>query len=511
MALTSASVPAGTSSSVDSTDRAPAGCSCCGQVGNVNCDFRDEITLSDISLLIDHFFVTHCHLPNRDEANCDGDALGEITLGDLVALVDHVFISNGPLPYCPGAANTPPQTSVVAFEATRTFINGAASGYPITGVPIRWRAVDRVDHPYYPPPFECEYRVYGPYTDAQLAEVTDRFMVPVFELNDGTLYRYGEYPPARFVICDTIYLEGTRLISCDSVLVDTISGDNQFGTRETIFDVDNAQLAVDLVYGHIAARSGTSDNPWTQDSSTVLFDLLADRPDDTTRLLNFIFWARARDPLQGDLCDPTPVTAIIRLIDPKFERNVMVVEWTNTADENGPRKLDSVTAYWQTLVNYWSGRQAFEIPVPFDRARDYGRISAGFTGEKLLKAVMSHRILVLLQDGAVASNWAKVPSERRTVLSAIQAGASAWLAGRVPAGAAIAGSGPTETVFDTLSQRCFGAASYRFTGWLYYSMVFGERIEDFAGAAPTEDFRGPGVTVDSAALHARYRWDSGNI
>lgn len=506
--LASAAPYARSEQPVDASEYSPAGCYCVGRVGNVDCDYRDEVSLTDVSWLIDHFFISFCHLPNREEANCDGDPAGEITMNDLLILVDHLFISEAELPLCPGTFNSPPNAYLGAFEAGRMYINGTFGDNPAVGIPVRWSIDDRDDHPYYPPPYDCEYRVYGPYTDVDYATLVSRFFVPVFERDDGTVYRYGETPGAFFVVCDTIWSGGVREITCDTVLVDTVLSYSQYGVRDTLLDVDNPDFAQDPVFGHIAVASGTPDHPWTFDTSVVLYDLLANSPADTTRIFNFVFWLRARDADDASVYDPTPALVTMRVVDPQFERDVLVVEWTNSADENGPRKLDSVAAFWGELVDHWLEQEGQTRGQAFDRILDYGRLSSGFTGDKLLKAAMSHRVLVLLQDAAVAGNWARVAESRNLVLTAVQAGASAWLAARVPAGTFVAGSNPSVVAVDSITQASFGAASYRFTGWLQYAMINGARIEDFTGATPTEEFAGPPLAVDSAALHSYYRWSA---
>jgi hypothetical protein len=74
-------------------------CECVGMVGNVDCDPNDLVTMSDLTVLIDHLFITLSPLCNVDEANVD--MLGGITMGDLTVLIDHLFISLAPLPPCP--------------------------------------------------------------------------------------------------------------------------------------------------------------------------------------------------------------------------------------------------------------------------------------------------------------------------------------------------------------------------------------------------------------------------
>jgi hypothetical protein len=71
---------------------------CCGlytsdQTGNCNCSADGARTLSDISRLIDHVYISKDPLCCIQEGNTNGDIDGNITLADITRLIDHVFIS----------------------------------------------------------------------------------------------------------------------------------------------------------------------------------------------------------------------------------------------------------------------------------------------------------------------------------------------------------------------------------------------------------------------------------
>ena len=67
--------------------------SCCvGMRGNVDDDPNDEITVGDISRLVDYMFKGG-EIDCMEEANVDGDALGDINIGDLTTLVEYSFKS----------------------------------------------------------------------------------------------------------------------------------------------------------------------------------------------------------------------------------------------------------------------------------------------------------------------------------------------------------------------------------------------------------------------------------
>ncbi|MBD3258654.1 hypothetical protein GF377_09500, partial [candidate division GN15 bacterium] len=75
------------------------GC-CVGETGNVDCSSEEVPTLGDLTVLVDHLFITLTPLCCQAEANTDGSMDGAVSLGDLTALIDHLFISLDPLPPC---------------------------------------------------------------------------------------------------------------------------------------------------------------------------------------------------------------------------------------------------------------------------------------------------------------------------------------------------------------------------------------------------------------------------
>jgi hypothetical protein len=62
-------------------------------------DLNDDgnVTLSDISILIDHLYISKSPLDIPEAGNVNGSIDGLITLGDISRLIDHVYISKEPL------------------------------------------------------------------------------------------------------------------------------------------------------------------------------------------------------------------------------------------------------------------------------------------------------------------------------------------------------------------------------------------------------------------------------
>jgi parallel beta-helix repeat protein len=89
----------------NTVDRFPTancfGCCMCSTVGNVDRSEDCLITMSDLTVLIDHLFITLAPLVCVDEGNIDMSPDGLVTMGDLTVLIDHLFITLAPLSPCP--------------------------------------------------------------------------------------------------------------------------------------------------------------------------------------------------------------------------------------------------------------------------------------------------------------------------------------------------------------------------------------------------------------------------
>ncbi len=69
--------------------------------GNVDGSVDNLVTMGDLTVLIDHLFISLEPLACIDEGNVDLSADDLVTMGDLTVLIDHLFIDLNPLPACP--------------------------------------------------------------------------------------------------------------------------------------------------------------------------------------------------------------------------------------------------------------------------------------------------------------------------------------------------------------------------------------------------------------------------
>ncbi len=78
-----------------------AGCCSGPSVGNVDGSVDELVTMNDLTVLIDHLFISMDPLVCPAEGNTDLSADELVTMSDLTVLIDHLFISLDPLPPCP--------------------------------------------------------------------------------------------------------------------------------------------------------------------------------------------------------------------------------------------------------------------------------------------------------------------------------------------------------------------------------------------------------------------------
>lgn len=514
----------------------PEGCYCIDRVGNVNCDYRDLVTIGDLGLLIDHLFINHPRLPNAEEANINGDPGGVIDIADVSLLIDHLFVTFPELPLCPQPPNAPPVTTLSGLIPGYYYVNSTGPEVAVGGIPVRWAAYDRVDHPYFPPPFEFEYRVYGPYSDSLLGVLLDSYMVTVFRMRDGTIMRFGEPPDtvgydtfwtegvidsivprlmfSHYIACDTSWDGGVREIECDTVFIDNLDGANDFGWIDTLFDIDDPGFANDPVLNRIALQSSDGADSWTYRLSDTLYDLYHDFPAETTKLQNFIVWVCSRDPVDTALHDPTPAFGTAIALDGAFERDVFLIYMSASAADN-KGNTDSAQSFWTATIADWIDSRAPSLNLQFDASVDFVRTPTGYIdGFAMLQQALSHKVVIILQDAATTGGWSESDDFLDCVLTAMSVGTNVWAATRVPTGGHASLSSPaTVDVLDETYRYFFGVERYTFPGWgaglRNANDGFGyglPRIEDFVGAISDNPAAWPDLEVDTLHLHNRYLW-----
>ncbi len=420
--------------------------------------------------------------------------------------------------------DNPPDTRIIGFLGG-PFINADSAGGTITGVRMRWQGSDIQDYPTDPPPFEFEWRLYGPYFSDTLNDSTweyllDNFIKPVFVTNDAHIYLCGI---DTFVVdCDTSWEMDTAgdtlvpILDCDTILVDSIRVNNIYGYLDTIFDINDPLFADDSMLNRIAAHStDTVDgDEWIWNLRDSIYGVYHDQPSDTTQENYFIFWIRSRD--DAKVPDVTPAFETFSVIDPRYERDIGVIDVQLGYSVNA-RLLDSARAYWDRAIKSWAVTAG--IPTPVDDVYidsiDYMIVSCAAGICVTLRQMLAHKMLIIVNDNPYPGLFVNMDLAN-SFFTTIDAGVNVWMCGRAPVFGGEAGA-PNWRVFDAISPDLAGPYSWYFgleqkvySGWewyLYYKEpYFQVRVEQFIGALSLDQEKWPDLAVDTALLHRRYMW-----
>lgn len=419
--------------------------------------------------------------------------------------------------------DNPPQTFIrlpgTYDELTSPFINAVNAGGAITGVRIGWYGEDKTDYPSDPPPFEFEWKLLGPFTydstnNNEFRNMMRDYVKKVFLANDGRLYRLGDHDTILYY-CDSLdtSADPDTLVHylCTRLLVDTITSTNPFGTLDSMFMIDDPGL-INAGLRRVADSSGDETSPWVSNLADTSFDVYRLRQPDTTTEEKFVLWVRSRD--DANVPDLVPAFKPINVIEPKYEREVLVIDFTRKFRRlNGPKPVAAYN-YWRDIVNAWK-------PNTWDTT-DYYNLDG--PNKIPLKKMLQYKIAVLYSDSnekPFLIDGKGLAPPAITIFKAIDAGVNVVQFAR--------SAGPegvdkfkdfTDPTFPVAPpaeyQRYFGITGFVYHGWWHYALDTSAvkpsvRIEDFVGAYSLrleEDDAAsfPDLTLDTANMHQRYEW-----
>ncbi len=430
--------------------------------------------------------------------------------------------------------DNPPATRIVGFIDGVAFINAAVPTGPATGVRIRWSGSDVIDYPSEAPPFEFEWKLFGPYTQAQYDHILDfsmrgPFLKKVFVTNDARVFKF--YEPAVtitdtiwntehtaedsiitylqgtiLVVCDTTFSGGIETEHCDTILIDTVPGSNIYGNVDTLLQVWDEVFDTSSYY--IVADSSHDEfgNNWTTELSDSIYDVYKDHPADTTQAGKYIFVIRSRD--DAKVPDLTPAFKGFTVINPQHERDILVVDWLPTGVENRA-KYNSSKGYWNAAIANWMSVDS--VPIVYSAAIDYHHIGDyNNYPEEILIGLLKHKVAVMIQDGAGGGTWGAQGPMTRSVYTALQSGVNIWVAMRVPLGNYAWNSPRATDIANGDYQYFFGVQQIAFPGWGSYLLgtpLGVPRVEDFVGALSLDKDQWPDLSVDTTLLRIRYVWE----
>lgn len=408
--------------------------------------------------------------------------------------------------------DNPPNTFITNFDPNRTYINSVVSTSFATGVRIRWRGIDPIDFPSDVPPFEFEWRLYGPYISdttasgpGSLEQVLSQFAKLVFVTSDAKVFEFGT--GARFPICRDVVdtINGGLIEVCDTVLVDTIQESNSLGVIDTLFDVDDPAFVNDtIIFNIIAEQSFDGIDEWTTDTRDSLFNLFKDNDTPNTITRQFIFWVRARD--DAKVPDLTPAFTPFEVVNPKFERDIALIDVMLGATVNAAIR-DSARMYWRDAIATFGGTDYQDSVInAADTENDYLIVSQSSGNVLPLEFILGHKALIIMGDDTKPGVLKPVMP---ILATAINAGLNVWLAMRNPMSGG-EGAPPEIPIgnLDPVYFGFFGVQQLVYSGWDWYARAnfpF-QRMEDFSGATSLKTSVWPHLTIDSARLFDRYKW-----
>ncbi len=432
--------------------------------------------------------------------------------------------------------DNPPETYVAAIdydEFNNPFINARTSGGLITGVRLRWYGEDLMDYPVDPPAFQFQWKMYGPYaydsiTGGEWKMLVDSFTASVFVTNDAKIYRQlnGD---TILIWCDSVDTVAGTIDSfiCEQILVDTISGNNNYGRLERMFLLDDPTFVGHDLNRFVDSSKSADGTGWINEARDTIFNVYRNRPQAATTQMRFLFWARCRD--DANVADLVPWYGPLGVIEPKYEREVAIIDWTKLSpaqrqcaprrNVDGSLSRDSAYQYWHRALHSFFENVLGQDTLQFDSV-DYIYING--RGDNIdLATLLQHKVLIAYNDDCKNSNWygnAGISRGAMKIYKAIDAGVNVWFLMRSPFKGEFT---DREQSFNPARERgdyqfvyYFPLEEVRYTGWSYWAGPLSGttrpdvRIEDFEEALVINDesFSHPGwpnVQVDSANLHGR--------
>ncbi|MDF1545529.1 MAG: hypothetical protein P1R58_10550 [bacterium] len=438
--------------------------------------------------------------------------------------------------------DNPPNTQFqLAVDTVAPFINSKSEGR-VSGVSLAWKAED----PDYPagtnaPPFEYRWTLYGPFEDFKDGDsvwknLSENYIYRVFVSSDAKIYKQNDI----LVVCDTAFDAGGT-VTCDTIVV--IEGSpamaNIRGSWSTKFDVK--ALAEDDPEGPTGTnlnRVVQESEGWSNDSSTVLYNVYQNYVwppgGDTTVEMNFIFWIDSKD--DAGVQDPVPMFSKIRVIDPKHERPVLVLDFSGGAspfnapiNPGGSDFFGPARRMWKEFVDHWGeanvpgwnqNGESFDINLLEPHLKggpDYFAVKGATYLPLPIAELLKHNVIIMYNDAVnAADNTTFEP-----IFRAIDVGTNVWSIMRSPV---LSSSPASRDIIDTPVVQFssdyafyFAAEGVSFQGWLAYLFVDPSdpfpnpvRIEDFTYADPLvsswSGYQWPELHIDTALLHANYNW-----
>ncbi len=316
------------------------------------------------------------------------------------------------------------------------------------------------------------------------------------------------------IVCDTSFdALGNPVIDCDTIFIDTITTSSVYGTIDTILRVLDDDFVNSTFYRVADSSDDGFGGSWVYDTQDSMFNIFWNAPSDSTIERRFVFWVRSRD--DAKVPDLTPSYQAFRSINAKHERDLLVVIMAKAAMRGGPTR-NVQRAYWDSVVNLWIQTRPDAAEIVWNTGIDFTNVDfldrdTATLGSFMMR-LLSHKVCVLLSDGAESSNWRDAATSNpgakaSAVFTAMQTGVNVWVAMRVPVGS-FGVSSLASTVTPSLTYRYFfGVEQVAYSGFIAESMwPRVRRVDDFNAALSLNPTLWSDIHIDTARLHGLYEW-----
>ncbi len=423
--------------------------------------------------------------------------------------------------------DNPPETQIYSVTAQLPFVNSVFEGGIITGVKLGWIGSDIKDYEeigLIPPPFQYNWEFYGPFDAVDSAFIYNNFLRFVFVTEDARTFDIGD----TLFRCDTSLVDdgggGTIVVeTCDTTVFSLGTPNTPFYVRDTVLNTEDTYFDDKLVTNS-TIENNIADG-WTYTTGDTLFNVFRNGAPDTTVLLNFLFTVKSRDDAFVE--DLTPEFIYFPVINPKYERQVLVLDFSPVRPPNmtSYQRLDTAKAYWYNTISSWLVSEGNDTSnVNFDTSRmfpgtinasaqDYIRVFDYQSGIPI-SFLLKHKIIVLYSEsfmnpGFVISGRVKYPE----IFQAMDAGVNIWATWRAPIAGDFSTPGLLNVIIPNLYTHYLGVAGMVFSSWIGYATGIvpnapEARIEDFVGTYSLDVTKWPDLMIDTDLLHYRLIWDS---
>ena len=423
----------------------------------------------------------------------------------------------------------PPSTNILKTMKNDTpYVDATSAGGIVTGVKLTWEGGDVQDYDeqgLIAPPFEFEWKLWGPYSLEDIDSIYSKFRSIVF------------FPVTQ----DSIYYPGDTMINVDARLVE-----DEEGNIDWVYDYDTVIFTTETMTNtmlgyyrdtllatpdttpyfdesmYLAAESWDGIDSWVWDIGDTLLNVYSHRdPSLETRIGRYLFVITSRD--DALVPDPTPAYVDFPVIEPRYEKDVVVIDFTLMKDPPysliNDKDFSMRKGLFLNMINQWNPSIVIDTSGSFN---DY-LLAGKYIGGVPLDKLMQYKMMIIYADHVTPSFFGngQIGVQHPMIFTAIDAGINAWVTARglmdgtasTPYPLGWYPPVPDEVIHYFGVEGTFNsswAAFFNELHWFNDSTFL--RMEDFVGAYSLDESQWPNLDVDTALLHARYIWwEEGNV